>query len=1063
MHLTARLAASKRGNHLTRDLLPLWACVGASAAAATLLPQGSLLAASLVVMTGAAGSALVLRSRRLARAESERAAERLGAFQRIAQVGSWSWELASGRVECSAEACAIFGTPEGGPDSYQELIALLPVPDRETVGAALARALAGTGSFAIEHGVLRPDGTLRQVSQSGEVIRDETGAPLRVFSVVSDVTGRKEAENALFFEKRYRALIEKLPQRIFLKDKNSVYLSCNSSFARDLGLEPGQVFGKTDYDLYPPQLAQKRMQDDARVLAAGVPEERDELRERDDAWISKALIPLKDDSGSSYALLGILTDVSSRKRAEEQLKESEQRFRNTFEQAPVGICHLTLGGGLLRINRRFCDILGYPQDELLGRVLDELIHPEDLVTVLEKVGELVRREIDNYSQELRQLRKDGSQVWVNFSVSLVRNPSGEPRYLAAMIEDVSAKRDAEALRRERDLVQASSRAMSQFLANMSHEIRTPMNAVIGLGHLALQTELSPKQREYLEKICSSSRNLLEIINDILDFSKIEAGRVELELTDFSLAEVLRTVSDMLGPKAQEKGIGFRVRLAPELPARLNGDPLRLAQVLNNLIGNAVKFTDRGEVVVEVQPGAAEPGAVAVRFAVRDTGVGLTPEQLERIFTPFTQADSSTTRRYGGTGLGLSISSQLVELMGGGLGVESLPGAGSCFSFTLKFGPAVNQEQQDAAGEPEQKSLRLLVLESQPYPREQLVQSVAGLPFVIEFSATPAKLLATLRRAARPGEPPVDLVLLSEQTAGAQGLDELLGELARQPSPRPPILVTVAAERLNELRERAPEPGLAGFLPLPARNSIILDRIVNALSRESERAQREERSSAPSSTGPAPPPPAAEDPLEALPGFDLASVQKRVGGNRVLLVKLLHEFHKDFLETVPGIAAALNRGDTDLARRLSHTLKGVSGNLSATRVHEAARALEAAISASGETAGLLDELSRAMQPLLQGIAALADGAADAPQARGGVHKARLAAEIAELERLLSKNSLTAKRQFARLCSDLPAGEFQLELKEMEGCMDKLDFKKARTLLARLSSRLGGTAPAEREGT
>jgi len=864
----------------------------------------------------------------------------------------------------------------------------------------------------------------------------------------------QEAENALFFEKRYRALIENLPQRIFLKDADSRYLSCNTSFARELGLEPAQVFGKTDYDLFPAPLAQKRLQDDVRILAAGVPEERDEQRERDHAWVSKALIPLKDDAGQICGLLGVLTDISSRKRAEAELKESEERFRNTFEQAAVGICHLSLTGGVIRINRRFCDILGYSQDELRGRTLDGIIHPEDLAAERDNVERLLQAEIDSFSAELRHLRKDGSLVWVNLSMSLVRTPRGEPKYFAGVIEDVTAKREAEALRQERDLVQASSRAMSQFLANMSHEIRTPMNAVIGLSRLALKTELNVKQRDYLEKICSSSRNLLAIINDILDFSKIEAGRIELEHTDFSLEEVLNTVSDMLAPKAEEKGVGYRVRLAPELPKTLLGDPLRLVQVLNNLIGNAVKFTEKGEVVVEVRPVSRQTDAVAVRFSVQDTGVGLTPEQMEKIFTPFTQADSSTTRRYGGTGLGLSISSQLVELMGGGLVVQSGPGAGSCFSFTVSFGLPGAEEQPGCSREPERRTLRLLALEGDPCVRGRIAQSLAGMPFTQEFAATPSQALAALEQAEHPGELPFDLVLISEATAGADGLEQLCREIGARPWPRPALLVSVAGDRLEGVRRRAADLGVNGVLGLPASNSLILDGVVRALSRGCEPPPRRELSeSRPQRAEPA----GAADPLAELPGLDIPRVLKRLGGNRTLLVRLLREFREESGASVAAIGKALERGEAALARRLSHTLKGVAGNLSATRVQASALALEEAIAQGAAAAPFLEELELAQRQLSAGSVGLGEPSGETRAAPRRVpEQVPLTAEIAELERLLSKNSLDAKRQFVRLCTVLPAGRFQEELRSLEGCMERLDFKKARMLLARLSLKVGEPA-------
>jgi two-component system, sensor histidine kinase and response regulator len=1061
MLATAKPARLNRQRPTPGRLFPyLFLVLGASLAGSLpLAPWGR---ACLVLVLGVVGGILLLRWLHRIEGGIRESEERLRTFQSIAGVGSWDWDLSSGRIDCSEEACLIFGVPSGrGPVSLEDFLALLPEEDRETVQVSINRAFAGTCSYGVEHRVLRPDGSERTVSQSGKVFRDDSGAPLRVVSVMHDLTARKEAEKALFFEKRYRALIENLPQRIFLKDSNSLYLSCNSSFARELGLEPTEVFGKTDYDLFPAPLAEKRLEDDARVLAAGVPEERDEQRERDHAWVSKALIPLKDDSGRIYGLLGVLTDITSRKRAEEQLKESEVRFRTTFEQAAVGICHITLGGGLIRINRRFCEILGYSQDELLGQPIEGLIYPEDLAPERSNMELLLTREIDNFSMEMRQLRKDASVVWVNLSMSLVRNPQGEPKYFTGVIEDVTAKRETEALRQERDLVQASSRAMSQFLANMSHEIRTPMNAVIGLGRLALKTELNPKQRDYLEKICSASRNLLEIINDILDFSKIEAGRIELERIDFSLEEVLKTVSDLFGSKAQEKGIGYRVQLSPELPATLLGDPLRLAQVLNNLIGNAVKFTEKGEVVIDIRPASRGAEEVAVRFTVRDTGVGLSPEQMEKIFIPFTQADSSTTRRYGGTGLGLSISSQLVELMGGGLGVESAPGAGSSFSFTVKFGLPGVEAQQGVFPDPELRRLRLLILEGEAASRDKIAESLAGMPFTLEFAATPPALLAALQRPAFPGEPAIDLLLIGEATAGAAGLERLCRELGTCQAPVPPILATVGAGRLEAVRAQAAELGLSWVLGLPTRNSLLLDGIVRALSHEGKPAPRREPSAPPRIAVVEGDPP---DPLDRLEGFDFPAAFKRFGGNRPLLVKLLHEFRAEFNGSVTAIKGALGRGDMELARRMSHTLKGVSGNLSAMRVHSVALALDASIAGGTDCAAFLEELSLALEPLLDGISRLPvqlAGKGGTPASRPGPEQARLAAEIAELERLLSKHSLDAKRQFATLRGVLPAGAFPEEMTAMEGYMEKLDFKKARLQLARLSARVAETAPEGRE--
>ena len=888
--------------------------------AAAFRPQAWAVGALTVVFVGGL-HALRLKWRRQSEGALRRSEEQLRISQRIAHIGSWDWDLASGRLDCSEELCRIFAIPfDGAPCSYDAFLSLLPEREREAVAAAVESALTGDDSFAVEYTLLCPGGGERVLLEVGEVFRNDSGTPLRVVSVVHDITERKEAESALFFEKRYRGLIENLPQRIFLKDCNLVYLSCNSSFARELGLEPGDVFGKTDYDLFAPPLAKKRQEEDEKVMAAGTAVERDEQRERDGAWVSKALIPLKDDNGWVYALLGVLTDITFRKKAEEQLKESEERFRNTFEQAAVGICHIALSDILIRINRRFCDILGYTQEELLGSTLEQTIHPEDRAAEQGQLSRLVNREIDNYSIEIRQIRKDGSLVWVNLTKSLVCGRKGEPKYLVGVIEDVTAKREALELRRERDLVQAASRAKSEFLANMGHEIRTPMNAVMGLSRLALKSELVPKQRGYLEKICSASRTLLNIINDILDFSKIEAGKVELEKTELSLHEVLGNISDMHHLKAQEKGLDFKMRLAPELPRKLLGDPLRLTQVLNNLIGNALKFTRRGEVVVAVKPVAQGEGMVAVNFCVQDTGIGITPEQMEKIFTPFTQADSSTTRQYGGTGLGLSISRQLVELMGGELQVQSVPEKGSSFSFTVSFAIPVAGMATAEAREEELRNLRLLVLDGDTASVEGLDEMIQGMPMELLAVPTLAAALEALKEETAPEQLPFDLVLIDGATAGEEGLEQLSRSIGSRYRNQVPVLATVPSDRLEAVQQLGEEWGVSAVYPAPMRPSQLVDGMVRALAR------------------------AAENPPEPEP-----------------------------------VAAPV------------------------------ARPVKAA-----------------------------------PE--GNFEPERFAAEKAKLERLLARNSLDAKRQFEKFCSQVPRGRFAKELQALQACLEKLDFRKARQLLA-----------------
>src|SRR5262245_44697728 len=408
-------------------------------------------------------------------------------------------------------------------------------------------------------------------------------------------------------------------------------------------------------------------------------------------------------------LQATVRDVTEQKRAEEELRESEERFRATFEQAAVGIAHVGLQGHWLRVNQKLCDIVGYTREELAERTFQDITHPDDLEADLAFVRQLLAGHISTYSMEKRYFHKDGSIVWIELTVSLVREPSGEPKYFISVVEDICAKKRAEVeLRQAKEAAEAASRTKSNFLAAMSHEIRTPMNGIMGMTELALESNLTGQQREYLELVKKSADALLAVINEILDFSKIEAGKLELDHTPFSLREGIGDMLTVLAVRAHQKGLELACHIAPDVPDALIGDPGRLRQVLVNLVGNAIKFTEQGEVVVDVAAVGRHEGAVALRFAVRDTGTGIPADKLPSLFQPFVQLDGSLTRKYEGTGLGLAISSRLVEAMGGRITVETEPGQGSTFAFTvsLKRRPGTGEP----AGPAQVRGLRVLVVD-----------------------------------------------------------------------------------------------------------------------------------------------------------------------------------------------------------------------------------------------------------------------------------------------------------------------------------------------------------------
>jgi two-component system sensor histidine kinase/response regulator len=521
----------------------------------------------------------------------------------------------------------------------------------------------------------------------------------------------------------------------------------------------------------------------------------------------------------------------------EQVSATEERTRLILDSTGEGIYGMAPDGRITFVNLATCKMLDFSAEEMIGQSAHALIHhhhPDGSVYPVEECpmrAACQRGEVRRVDDEFLW-RNDGVGFPVEYSTTpIVKNGS----ILGAVVSfnDITERKEQEdALKQAKAKAEEATEMKSMFLANMSHEIRTPMNAIIGLSHLALKTQLTPKQRDYVSKVHNAGTSLLAIINDILDFSKIEAGKLDLESTDFKLDEVISSVTTLTAQKAHDKGLEFLAHVAPGIPEHLLGDPLRLGQILTNFVNNAVKFTERGEIRLNIELLEQTGEKLQLKFSVRDTGIGMTREQSAKLFQPFTQADMSTTRKHGGTGLGLTISRRLVELMGGRIWLESEPGVGSAFFFTVWIGVGVAKGSGKIVPERLTK-LRVLVVDDNPAAREILQEPLSALVSHVDTVATGKEAIAAIRD--RDATAPYDVVFMDWRMPEMDGLQASRHIKSDETLSRQPAIVLVTAFGREEVREEAERLQLDGFLVKPVTKSMIVDTLVNVFAHSEDRS------------------------------------------------------------------------------------------------------------------------------------------------------------------------------------------------------------------------------------
>jgi len=504
--------------------------------------------------------------------------------------------------------------------------------------------------------------------------------------------------------------------------------------------------------------------------------------------------------------------------SEAELRQINVMFTEVLAAATsVAIIATDPDGTITLFNSGAERLLGWDAEEMVGHQTLEGIQVAE---------ELAGRAGERWGSERKLPRKDGSRFTASVVLSLIHGPDGAITGHLAIIQDITARRVLEdEMKRAQDLAEEASRMKSDFLANMSHEIRTPMNAIIGMTHLALTTELTARQRDYLTKIRVSGTHLLNVINDILDISKIEAGRLDIEHIEFELEATLATAVNLIGEKAAEKGLELILDVAADVPVNLVGDPVRLAQVLINYANNAIKFTEQGEISIAVRLREHTDDSVLLWLAVRDTGIGISDEQRARLFTAFSQADASTTRQYGGTGLGLAISRQLAGLMGGEVGVDSVPGQGSTFWFTARM--KISQAGKTTLlPDPDLRGRHVLVVDDNDCARQVAVDMLTGMSFDVDVVASGRESVAAVAQADRAGKP-YEIVFMDWHMPAMDGIDACR-RIKDLPLAEPPHLLLVTAYGREEVFRQAEDAGIRDVVMKPLTASLLFNAAMRTL-------------------------------------------------------------------------------------------------------------------------------------------------------------------------------------------------------------------------------------------
>ena len=674
---------------------------------------------------------------------------------------------------------------------------LIHPDDMEATLTAIARLDAQEELRSFENRYRCKDGSYRWIEWRSRPLGST------IYAAARDITVRKTMETALrASEEKFRLLVENSRDIIYSLNLEGVFTFVSPSWTWVLGHATDEVIGQPYRPFIHPEDLDACLDFMRRVAYSELRQEGIEYRVRhvDGSWRwhRSNAVALRDEAGNVFGIQGSARDITSTKQIEAELRASESKYRVLVDHSSDLIWNLTREGNLTYVSPSWERVTGHDGSSVVVGSFQSIVHPDDIPLCREVILKIIQAKASLPDFEYRVLHADGEYHWHAGTATPVFAPDGQCESLVGVSRDITERKQAEedlqemnaALERQTLLAtemaseaQLANRAKSEFLANMSHEIRTPMNGVIGMTSLLLDTDLTEEQRRFAEIVRTSADSLLGLLNDILDFSKIEAGKLDLEIIDFDLSSLLDDFAGALAGRTYQKGLELICGVDPTAPVLLRGDPGRLRQVLTNLAGNAIKFTDRGEVAIRVAVEEESDNDVLLRFSVRDTGIGIAEEKIDLLFEKFSQVDSSTTRKYGGTGLGLAISRQLAELMGGAIGVMSQQGRGSDFWFTARFKKQSAGMKPAAPSQRELRGVRSLIVDDNAVNREILSASLSSWEMRPEEASDGPGALQAMYRAADESDP-FRLVVIDMQMPDMNG-EELGRAIRADPNVWPP--------------------------------------------------------------------------------------------------------------------------------------------------------------------------------------------------------------------------------------------------------------------------------------